>query len=203
LRLKTERAKWGEDGTAREAVHHRRQPAKGKNPMIARNEMFEPLLEALPGFRPQWEAFIAEWTPKPGRYSELAPGEYPYYLLLARLADHLADLIEKDAPDDVGKALAVCERWLVEGDHYVKEAATVGLLEDLQNVTQRRGIPETRFTALLGPEGKFWWDKVNAFWSKGEGLVDERALSPERRQHWTADVTIGKILWDQGRKPRG
>ena len=143
-------------------------------PKITRDDMFEPLLEALPQFRPAWENFIDEWTPKPGEYSDLPPGEYPNYLLLGDLAGYLCDLLEKDQTEDVVKTLAVAERWLLEGEHYVHEAAIVGLLEDLQGYCQRRKIPEEKFLALMGPEGQFWWNKLNGFWQKTDTLSDER-----------------------------
>ncbi len=138
--------------------------------------MFEPLLEVLPSFRPAWEAFVVEWTPRPGQYWEYEPGEYPNYLLLADLARHLIDLLEAGRLEDVSAALAVAEAWIVDGEHYVHEAAIVGLLEDLQNVMQRRSIEEARITDLLGPEGRYWWDRLNGFWSNREplGLVDHR-----------------------------
>lgn len=151
--------------------------------MITRHEMFEPLLEALPAFRPQWEAFVAEWTDNPHNRTD-NPRDLPNYLLLGDLADYLAERIQADDTDSVSRALAVCERWLLEGDPYVQEAATVGLLEDLQNRAQRFAIPEVRFTELLGPEGRRWWDKVNAFWSKGELLVDEKKMTLPERAQW-------------------
>lgn len=152
--------------------------------MITRHDMFEPLLEALPAFRPRWEAFVEYWRDNPSNGFKTDPRDLPNYLLLGDLADYLADLLLAGQIDDVSRALAVCERWLLEGDHYVQEAATVGLIEDLQNRAQRLKIAEERFTDLFGPEGRRWWDKVNAFWNKGELLVDETKLSPPERAQW-------------------
>jgi hypothetical protein len=151
--------------------------------MITRYDMFEPLLEVLPAFRPNWEAFVAYWKDNPNHQKD-DPRDLPNYLLLGDLADYLAERLLADDTDSVARALAVCERWLLEGEHYVQEAATVGLLEDLQNRAQRLDIAEERFTALLGPEGKHWWDKVNAFWNKGELLVDEKQMSVPERVQW-------------------
>jgi hypothetical protein len=152
--------------------------------LITQYDMFEPLLEALPEFRPKWEAFVAEWKDNPNNLPKNDPRDLPNYLLLGDLADYLANLLEAGRIEEVRLGLAVCERWLLEGEHYVSEAAAVGLLEDLQNVCQRRKIAEERFTSLLGPEGKRWWDKVNAFWGKGELLVDEKKMGILDRLNW-------------------
>ncbi|MGE0241778.1 MAG: hypothetical protein AB7S59_23895 [Parvibaculaceae bacterium] len=80
--------------------------------------MFEPLLEALPGFRPTWQAFVDEWTDNPHNRGA-GPGDLPSYLLIGDLARHLADLLQAGQEDDVVRALAVAERWLMEGDAYV------------------------------------------------------------------------------------
>jgi hypothetical protein len=168
--------------------------------MITRHAMMEPMLAALPALEPKWQAFVAEWRDNPYNTPKSHPDDLPNYLFLGDLAAYLADCMQEGDEESVRKALAVCERWLVEGEHYVSEAATVGLLEDLQNYAQRRNIAFARIEALLGPEGQRWWHKVNAFWSKGELLVDETKLpEPERS---AADIwkVIPKILWDMGRK---
>jgi hypothetical protein len=140
--------------------------------MITRYDMIGPLIEALPEIRPHWEAFVATWIDEP--YTERQdPRDLPNYLFLGDLAGMLAAMLQAGRADDVAKALAVCERWLLEGDKYVREAAAIGLIEDLQGYGHRLKIDEARFTALLGPEGRRWWDKVNAFWGKGKLLVDE------------------------------
>jgi len=145
---------------------------------IFEEDMFSSLLEVLPAFTPQWEAFVAHWTPEPGKEDSIRTGRLPQYLLLGDLAKYLCDLLEAGETEDVAKALAVAERWITEGEHYVHEAAIVGLLEDMQNVCQRRKIPEENFLALMGPEGQFWWAKLNGFWNKTDTLEDERKFQP-------------------------
>lgn len=66
------------------------------------------------------------------------------------------------------------ELWHREGDHYVKEAATIGLLEGIQNNATHAATDPVNFEAWLLPESKEWWDKLNQFW-KGDG----RALREE------------------------
>jgi hypothetical protein len=71
------------------------------------------------------------------------------------------------------------EQWHVSGDTYVKEAATVGLLEDLQNTNLHEGTDPDAFRKFLGPESERWWSKVVRFWSEGRLLTDD----PDGAQH--------------------
>lgn len=63
------------------------------------------------------------------------------------------------------------ERWHREGDSYVKEAATIGLLEGIQNIAGNRFDPK-RFACWLKAESKRWWDKLNRFWN-GEDILSD------------------------------
>ncbi len=104
--------------------------------MLTRQNMFKPLLEALPEARPLWEAFVLQWK-------DVA--EPPNYLFIGDLASHLTDRLEAGSTREVVAGLAVCERWLTEGDEYVREAAVVGFIEDLQAgpVYWARGSPSS------------------------------------------------------------
>jgi hypothetical protein len=62
------------------------------------------------------------------------------------------------------------ERWHVEGDSFVSNAATVGFLESLQNGAGRKkgqglGVERaTEFEPYLGPVSRTWWEKLYNFW---------------------------------------
>src|SRR3546814_400719 len=58
----------------------------------------------------------------------------------------------------------VVERWHCEGDPYVKEAATIGFLEGIQNNSGHFGLDPRRFEPWLRPESRRWWDKLSRFW---------------------------------------
>lgn len=168
---------------------------------ITRKSLFDPLLEALPSFLPMREAFVAKWTDNPSNHFD-APGDLPEYLLLGDLARWLIDLLKAGKVEEVRLALAVVERWLLEGDHYVKEAATIGFIETLQNNVEDEETRQ-RFFDLLGPEGQHWWKKVDRFWTKGEHLVDERKLPAEEQATWTIDQAVNIPLWRANRKRNG
>ena len=161
--------------------------------MITRKDMFVPLLEALPSFQPMREAFVAKWTDNPDNRFD-APGELPEYLLLGDLARWLIDLHEQNKVDEVRLALSVVEQWLLEGDHYVQEAATIGFIETLQNNIEDDETKQ-RFFELFGPEGQHWWNKLDRFWTKGEHLVDERKKPQDEQASWRIDQATNIPLW--------
>jgi hypothetical protein len=120
--------------------------------------MMEPLLAACPAFAPIWATFCAEWDEE--------PGDPPLYLALGNLARHLIEQLRSGATGGFPVVFQVVERWHLEGDAYVREAATIGLLEALQNNADHAGIDHGVFKQWLLPESKKWWDKLDRF---GEG----------------------------------
>jgi len=131
--------------------------------MISRDEMFEPLLEVSEGFKPIWDEFLEEWKDD---------DELPQYLVLSDLARYISKIISESKESELKNIFNVIERWHLEGDDYVKEAATVGILEDLQNTNVvGMGVPE-KVEAYLLPESKRWWQKVYEFWEIGKVISD-------------------------------
>ena len=105
--------------------------------------MMGPILEVSPSLEPMWQAFVAEWKDD--------PEGLPHYLVLSDLARHIADLLEQGADGELRRIFQVVEAWHVQGDAYVKEAATVGLLEDLQNTNVVGDRTPDKCLAYLGP----------------------------------------------------
>ncbi|MGE3347495.1 MAG: hypothetical protein AB7I35_08675 [Ramlibacter sp.] len=101
-------------------------------------------------------------------------GELPLYIALGDLARYIASLERRGTEDELQEIFEAVERWHTEGDEYVKEAATIGLLEDLQNASVVGDADPSRFTRYLGPESKHWWVKVDTFWKKGEIIRDSK-----------------------------
>ncbi len=124
------------------------------------------LLEACPSFAPHWQAFQDEWREE--------ADDLPLYLVLADFARHLIGMVERGEMAELPAVFAGVERLHVEGDEYVREAATVGLLEDLQNLNlHSKGTDPEQFRPYLGPESAQWWDKLYRFWQKGELLTED------------------------------
>lgn len=87
--------------------------------------MMFPLLEACPGIESDWRAFCKNW-----RNGREGP---PLYVFLGELAHRGVPLLAGGDRARLSAIFAVVERWLVEGDPYVKEAAVIGFLEGVQN----------------------------------------------------------------------
>jgi hypothetical protein len=134
--------------------------------VIAKDHMMGVLLDACPAFAPQWEAFRDEWREE--------ADDLPLYLVLADFARHLIGMVERGETAGLPAVFAAVERLHVEGEHYVREAATVGLLEGLQNLNLHpNGTDPEQFRPYLGPESARWWDKLYRFWEHGELLTDD------------------------------
>lgn len=127
--------------------------------------MIQPILKASPTFRPVWDEFLRQWQSQ--------SDELPLYLVLSDLARHMAQLLSQGADSELQRIFAVVEEWHLDGNAYVKEAATVGLIEDLQNTNLVGEGAPAELAKFLGPESRRWWEKVENFWSKGELIQDD------------------------------
>ena len=128
--------------------------------------MFEPMLEAHPEFSELWDEFVKEWSSE--------PEGLPHYVLISDVVRECSKILASGQKYRIRKVLSVVERWLLEGDPYVREAATVGFIEDLQNGNLHEGTTPEDFVEFLGPECSFWWKKVERFFSHGEPILDDR-----------------------------
>ena len=133
--------------------------------MIDSSEMIPLLVEASPSFSQEWTEFQAEWADEPS---------LPHYIALGAFARHMCALLSEGQNQTLIKIFEVVERLHNEGSAYVKEAATVGLLEDLQNTNLH--LPTTKpeqFERFLLPETARYWQKVMAFWKEGRLITNE------------------------------
>jgi hypothetical protein len=118
------------------------------------------LLAACPSFAEAWEEHRRWWgDEEAGLYNDLA-----------QLAHHLVRLIGEKRTRELPELFRLVERLVVDGDDYVQEAATIGLLEDIQTLAghARAVNPEAgpeAFVPYLGAESRVWWDRLNRFWA--------------------------------------
>jgi hypothetical protein len=129
--------------------------------MISRDQMIPLLLEGCPSFLPVLEEHR--------RYF----GEEILYVVLGDFARHLLQLYRQRQTEDFPAIARVIERLHLEGDHDVREAATVGLLEGIQNVWGNEGADPELFARSLLPESAKWWQSLNDFWSDKSEFVGE------------------------------
>lgn len=57
------------------------------------------------------------------------------------------------------------EDFHTDGDDYVKEYATIGILEGIQNVWGNNDTDPENFAKFLLPISKQYWDSLNKFWN--------------------------------------
>lgn len=132
--------------------------------MISKHEMMNPILKVSPSFQNLWNEFLEEWKDD--------KGDLPIYLALSDLARHIASLISEDKEKELKNIFEIVEKWHVEGEEYVKEAATVGLLENLQNTNIVGKTVPGKIETYLFPESKRYWKKLYDFWEKNIPISD-------------------------------
>jgi hypothetical protein len=122
------------------------------------------LLAAYPSFAEAWEEHRRDWD-----YEEAG-----LYNDLAQLAHHLVKLVGEQQTGELPELFGVVERLVVEGDDEVQEAATIGLLEDVQTLAgwaryqheyRHSAVAPEAFAPYLGPESRVWWDRLHRFWA--------------------------------------
>lgn len=118
--------------------------------------MFDVLLEVDPTFQPAWDAFVEKWRDQI---------ELPLYLALGALAQHVIGKLEGGQVRELQHIFIIVERWFADGDELVREAATIGLLEDLQNPKLHKTTSPDQLKQWLGPLGATQWTEVERFWS--------------------------------------
>jgi hypothetical protein len=86
------------------------------------------------------------------------------YVHLGDFSDHLVSVLSAGDLREVATTCRAIEELHVQGDAYVSEAATIGLLEGVQNHAEHAGVPLDDFVALLGPVSLSWWRGLVEFW---------------------------------------
>jgi hypothetical protein len=121
--------------------------------MITKDKMLPMLVEACPSFANKLhehrDFFEEEIT-----YTELGV-----------FANHLVDLHKQNKTDEFLNIFDVIEKLHIEGDEFVKEAATIGLLEGLQNIAGNQDLNPEIFFKYLKPVSVMRWNELNKFWN--------------------------------------
>jgi len=116
-------------------------------------EVVPELLRACPTFDSKW------------RRDRWKDEETPLYVILGWFAHHLLEMKREGRNDVLTAAGAFIGRMYSEGDASVREAATVGILEDVQNVWSNEGVSLDEFVPFLTGESTRWWASLNEFWA--------------------------------------
>jgi len=122
------------------------------------------LVQACPSFEPEWQRFRDEWRDE---------DELPLYLSLGEFACHIINLLSRGDTARFPAIFNTVERLHVDGDDYVREAVTIGVLESLQNLNLHSTTEPEQFRPFLRPNSERWWNKLYDFWEKGTLLSDD------------------------------
>lgn len=126
--------------------------------MIPKREMMAKVLDACPSFNDEWDELVLDWEDE---------GEPPIYIGLASFVRHLVRLLESADETALRSAFSMIEELHVAGAWEVKEAATIGILENLQNSNIHNTTTPVEFEKYLGKESRHFWDRLNQFWGNG------------------------------------
>ena len=150
--------------------------------MITRNEIVSAILDACPSFKPVYVALCAD-----------GDAELPY-IVLGRFAYHLVELHQAGSEAEFSDVAELIERMHTEGDDYVREAATIGLLEGIQNHSGVSGFNLVHFRSILRPESQRWWDSINKFWQEEIPFVGADLRTENQSHNKSAHPTAGNVL---------
>lgn len=127
--------------------------------MIQRNHVIERLIKACPSFNPKWEEHLQDiWD----RTSETI-----LYTDLTEFARHLIELVKKNELDAYDDIFCEIEHLLREGEPFVQEAITIGLLEDFQNFLLSSNYEFDIIEKFIKPETKRQWNAIIKMWDGG------------------------------------
>ena len=121
--------------------------------MIVKEQVMHLFLEAYPSFIKKWQ-----------KHRVLCDNEQLLYVDLGKFAHHLVELHEANRIDEFPAVFEIIERLHLEGDAYVREATTIGMLEGIQMVAENFGVDPEEFSGYLKPESAKWWRQLNTFW---------------------------------------
>lgn len=102
----------------------------------------------------------------------------PLYLAMGELAHYIVDAYVRGNTAEFGELFAAIEVALQEENTELHSLLSVGLFEDIQNISSHRTFDSKSFRHWLGRESLRAWDQVDA------GMREVAAGAAERRPRW-------------------
>ena len=118
--------------------------------MITKEQVIPMILKACPSYQEAWDK---------------EEDQDLLYVAMGNLARHILAMYKDGKIDEFGSLCQVIEVLHLEGDGYVRELATIGFLEGIQNVWGNDGTDPEEFCRFLLPESRKWWKELNDFWA--------------------------------------
>lgn len=130
--------------------------------MIQKTQIMPLVLTRCPGFMPTWEKHLALWHGE----------EAGIYNDLAEFATFVVNCYSQQDTETIIAAFALMEELLVSGDEEVRNAASIGFLEDVRNIASWQPFKSAVFVHWLGPKSKLAWDEIEETWRSKSSLAD-------------------------------
>ena len=123
------------------------------------------LISSCPSYSEQWEKYIKE------NYED--GDEQLLYSDVADFANHIIELYILNETEEFEAVFDIIERLHIQGDEFVKELATIGLLEDIQlSLTDNQ--QHDFFIKYLKPESLKWWKYLLIFGQGGYSAINQK-----------------------------
>lgn len=126
--------------------------------MIEQKEAMSILVQACPSFAHTWQTHVREH------------GNDLQYAAAGEFASHLLSLYEAQDTSCFPAVAEAVERLRLEGSTWVKEFATVGILEAVQNVWWNKNADPESFGHYLGTESRRQWQNLTDAWEDAAPL---------------------------------
>jgi hypothetical protein len=147
---------------------------------IGRDEVIPSLLAAAPGFQAAWQEYLKSWDREDrGIYTDA--GEFAHYVVRSYADGNTAEF---------NAIFTTLETILREGDDTARDAATIGVLEDIQTIASNRPFGAAAFEGWLGPLSRQAWEEIDRLWRAGGGSLagvirlESRLRSKGARPWW-------------------
>ncbi len=130
-------------------------------------------LEACPEFVPSWQKHLEWWNGEDA-------GAYNNISVLARF---IIESYESEDLEPIKRIFALTESLLEKEELQITEILTIGLIEDIQNISLGRPYGCDVFLKFLGPRSTHAWNKVIEMWKGKSSLMD--MIRAEKREDAT------------------
>lgn len=124
--------------------------------MINREEVMNLFIEACPSFKENWVAYFNS--------DDDRNNSTVLYSDLTCFANYLVCHIDNEIMLETKTVFDLIEQLIHQGDTFIKEAITVGLLEDIQNKLINQSIDLNIFNKYMHTETKKSWGDLIDFW---------------------------------------
>ena len=120
------------------------------------------LLKACPSAKEQWEEHLEDWgDEKSGYYNDISI-----------IAHHIVESFTSGNTEEFCNIFNAMEELLKDGDSEVMELASIGLIEDIQNIASHQDHGYTVFEKWLGPLSTQAWREIEGIWVGKSSLMD-------------------------------